>query len=155
MLTPRLSSYWVHWMKTIRSRVSGPLIEVLRNQVVVTGDSAPELFSRIEPGDFETAIAGRLPCDGGPLAVIGARRFGFAASHRASFTPVRHTAQTHRIRGTSDKARLEMKLLEHSEPRLPGRSWSRWRRPGGILWIKVSELQGTIFQGRASDADQG
>ena len=47
MLTPRLSSYWVHLMKPISSRVSGPLIEVLRNQLVVTGDTARELFSRI------------------------------------------------------------------------------------------------------------
>ena len=67
MLTPRLSSYWVHLMKPISSRVSGPLIEVLRNHVVVTGDSARELFSRIEPRDFKTVIAGRLPCNGGPL----------------------------------------------------------------------------------------
>ena len=54
-------------MKPISSRVSGPLIEVLLNQVLVTGDSAREHFSRIEPRDFETFIAGRLPCNGDPL----------------------------------------------------------------------------------------
>ena len=54
-------------MKPISSRVSGPLIEVLLNQVLVTGDSAREHFPRIEPRDFETFIAGRLPCNGDPL----------------------------------------------------------------------------------------
>ena len=100
-------------------------------------DGSPSLFPRGRPNP---TISGRT---------------GFVASHRASFTPVRHTAQTHRIRGTSDKTRLEMKLLEHPEPRHPGRSWSRWRRPGGILWINVSELQSAIFRARATDADQG
>ena len=56
VLTPRLSSYWVHWITPIPSRVSGPLIEGLRNEVVVTGEAARTLFPGIEPRDYATAI---------------------------------------------------------------------------------------------------
>ncbi len=58
VLTPRLSSYWVHWITPIPSRVSGPLIEGLRNEVVVRDESARDLFPEIEPRDYATAIAG-------------------------------------------------------------------------------------------------
>ena len=60
VLTPRLSSYWVHWITPIPSRVSGPLIEGLRNEVVVTdnlrpgavpGDRAPGLHRGHRRGD--------------------------------------------------------------------------------------------------------
>ncbi|MDE0031373.1 MAG: SDR family oxidoreductase [Deltaproteobacteria bacterium] len=57
VLTPRLSSYWVHWITPIPSGVSGPLIEGLRNEVVVTGSLAPELFPGIEPRTYAEAIA--------------------------------------------------------------------------------------------------
>ena len=57
VLTPRLSSYWVHWITPIPSRVSGPLIDGLRNEVVVTDNLARELFPRIEPQDYASAIA--------------------------------------------------------------------------------------------------
>ena len=57
VLTPRLSSYWVHWITPIPSRVSGPLIEGLRNEVVVTDNLALELFPGIEPRAYTVAIA--------------------------------------------------------------------------------------------------
>ena len=57
VLTPRLSSYWVHWITPIPSRVSGPLIEGLRNEVVVTDNLALELFPGIEPRAYTAAIA--------------------------------------------------------------------------------------------------
>ena len=57
VLTPRLSSYWVHWITPIPSRVSGPLIEGLRNEVMVTGRLARELFPQIQPRDYAAAIA--------------------------------------------------------------------------------------------------
>ncbi len=57
VLTPRLSSYWVHWITPIPSGVSGPLIDGLRNEVVVTDDLARELFPAIAPGDYAGAVA--------------------------------------------------------------------------------------------------
>ena len=57
VLTPRLSSYWVHWITPIPSGVSAPLIEGLRNEVVVTDQAARELFPAIAPRDYDAAIA--------------------------------------------------------------------------------------------------
>jgi uncharacterized protein YbjT (DUF2867 family) len=56
VLTPRLSSYWVHWMTPVPARISRPLIEGLRNELVVRDDSAQQFFPEIEPIDFETAV---------------------------------------------------------------------------------------------------
>ena len=57
VLTPRLSSYWVHWVTPIPAKVSGPLIEGLRNEVVVTDKLAQRLFPHIHPEDYATALA--------------------------------------------------------------------------------------------------
>ena len=56
VLTPRLSSYWVHWMTPISSNVATPLIEGLRNELIVRDHSAQTLFPDIKPLDFETAV---------------------------------------------------------------------------------------------------
>ncbi len=56
VLTPRLSSYWVHWVTPVPASVAGPLIEGLRNEVVVKDDSAEELFPDIEPADYRTSV---------------------------------------------------------------------------------------------------
>ena len=56
VLTPRLSSYWVHWMTPVSASVTRPLIEGLRNELVVRDHSAKTLFPEIEPIDFETAV---------------------------------------------------------------------------------------------------
>ena len=56
VLTPRLSSYWVHWVTPIPAGISGALIEGLRNDVVVTNDDAVTLFPQIEPRYYDSAI---------------------------------------------------------------------------------------------------
>lgn len=56
VLTPRLSSYWVHWMTPVPASVATPLIEGLRNELVVRDDRARKLFPEIEPIDFATAV---------------------------------------------------------------------------------------------------
>lgn len=56
VLTPRLSSYWVHWMTPIPSDIARPLIEGLRNEVIVRNPSARTLFPDIQPIDYETAV---------------------------------------------------------------------------------------------------
>jgi hypothetical protein len=55
ILTPRLSSYWVHWITPVSATIARPLIEGLRNELVVRDDSAKLLFPDIEPLDYETA----------------------------------------------------------------------------------------------------
>ncbi len=56
VLTPRLSSYWVHWMTPVSANVAAPLIEGLRNELIVRDESAKRLFPDIQPIDFETAV---------------------------------------------------------------------------------------------------
>ncbi len=56
VLTPRLSSYWVHWMTPIPAGITGALVEGLRNDVVVTDAVARELFPHIAPRDYVSAI---------------------------------------------------------------------------------------------------
>ena len=60
VLTPRLSSYWVHLVTPIPSTIAQPLIEGLSVEVIVTDDSAHRLFPRITPMDYETAVARAL-----------------------------------------------------------------------------------------------
>ena len=56
VLTPRLSSYWVHWITPVSAGVVTPLIEGLRNELIVRDHSARAVFPDIEPIDFETAL---------------------------------------------------------------------------------------------------
>ena len=58
VLTPRLSSYWVHWTTPIPAGISAALIEGLRNDVVVTNDLARSLFPHIAPRGLAAAIEG-------------------------------------------------------------------------------------------------
>ncbi|MBX7236665.1 MAG: SDR family oxidoreductase [Caldilineales bacterium] len=60
VLTPRLSSYWVHWMTPVPSEIARPLIEGLRNEVIVRDESARLLFPHIQPMDYRTAVARAL-----------------------------------------------------------------------------------------------
>lgn len=55
-LTPRLSSYWVHWTTPIPSSIAGALIEGLRNEVVVRNGRAHTLFPDIHPADYRTSV---------------------------------------------------------------------------------------------------
>jgi uncharacterized protein YbjT (DUF2867 family) len=59
-LTPRLSSYWVHWMTPIPASITRPLVEGLRNEVVVRNNLASEIFPEIEPVDYKTALSRAL-----------------------------------------------------------------------------------------------
>lgn len=56
LLTPRLSSYWVHLVTPIPSSIARPLIEGLGVEVVVTDHRARRLFPHIAPVDYETAV---------------------------------------------------------------------------------------------------
>ncbi len=56
VLTPRLSSYWVHWVTPIPTSLAKPLIEGLKNDVVVSDDSAQKFFPEIELFTYEEAV---------------------------------------------------------------------------------------------------
>ncbi|MBK9124091.1 MAG: SDR family oxidoreductase [Chloroflexi bacterium] len=56
VLTPRLSSYWVHWVTPVPADIARPLIEGLRNEVIVRDDAARTLFPDIQPASFEVAV---------------------------------------------------------------------------------------------------
>nr|MCU0256930.1 SDR family oxidoreductase [Vicinamibacterales bacterium] len=56
VLTPQLSSYWVHLVTPIPSAIAEPLIEGLRNEVVVRDGRARELFPAIAPLDYRSAV---------------------------------------------------------------------------------------------------
>jgi len=56
VLTPRLSSYWVHWVTPIPAALARPLVEGLRNEVVVRDGAARELFPAIAPLGYREAV---------------------------------------------------------------------------------------------------
>jgi Protein of unknown function (DUF2867) len=56
VLTPVLSSYWVHLVTPIPSAMARPLIEGLRNETVVRDRSAEALFPLIRPVGYEAAV---------------------------------------------------------------------------------------------------
>jgi uncharacterized protein YbjT (DUF2867 family) len=60
VLTPRLSSYWVHLVTPIPSTIAGPLIEGLRNEVVVRDRKAVSLFPDVRPMGYDDAVSAAL-----------------------------------------------------------------------------------------------
>ncbi len=56
VLTPYLSSYWVHWMTPIPAAIARPLIESLRNEVIVQNNLAESLFPDIHPLTYHEAV---------------------------------------------------------------------------------------------------
>jgi len=56
VLTPRLSSYWVHLITPLQSAVAQPLIEGLRNEVVVRDGQARLLFPGIHPIPYGRSV---------------------------------------------------------------------------------------------------
>jgi uncharacterized protein YbjT (DUF2867 family) len=60
VLTPRLSSYWVHLVTPIPSDIARPLIEGLRNKAIVSDQRALNLFSQITPMSYREAVSRAL-----------------------------------------------------------------------------------------------
>ncbi|MDX1616569.1 MAG: SDR family oxidoreductase [Candidatus Promineifilaceae bacterium] len=57
VLTPRLSSYWVHWVTPVPASIAQPLIEGLHNDTIVRSTKAKQLFPNIEPLDYQSAVS--------------------------------------------------------------------------------------------------
>ncbi|CAN5679370.1 SDR family oxidoreductase [soil metagenome] len=56
VLTPRLSSYWVNLVTPVKASISQPLIDGLRNEVVVVDDAATRIWSEIRPVGYREAV---------------------------------------------------------------------------------------------------
>ena len=56
LLTPHLSSLWVHLVTPISANLAHPLIEGLRNEVVVRDQKAQALFPTVRPMGYEAAV---------------------------------------------------------------------------------------------------
>ena len=56
VLTPRLSSFWVHLVTPVPAAIARPLVEGLRNDVVVRDGTARALFPEIHPVDYAEAV---------------------------------------------------------------------------------------------------
>lgn len=56
VLTPRLSSYWVHLVTPIPAEIARPLIQGLHNEVIVRDTRADDLFPDIRPVGYQTAV---------------------------------------------------------------------------------------------------
>ncbi|MEZ6194598.1 MAG: SDR family oxidoreductase [Planctomycetota bacterium] len=132
VLTPRLSSLWIHLVTPIGHRIARPLAEGLRNRVVCRNDDAVRLMpgarlsareaievarGRLESDEVETSWsdAGVVPGDpdwaGGKL-FVDAREIAIAASREEVFRAVCRVGGGHgwyagdilwRIRGAMDR----------------------------------------------------
>ncbi len=56
VLTPKLSSYWVHLVTPIPASIARPLVAGLRNEIIVRDDLARRLFPSIKPLDYRIAV---------------------------------------------------------------------------------------------------
>jgi uncharacterized protein YbjT (DUF2867 family) len=60
LLTPGLSSHWVHWITPVHASVTRPLIEGLVNEILVHDNSAREIFPTIQPLSYFQAVESAL-----------------------------------------------------------------------------------------------
>lgn len=56
VLSPRLSSRWVHWVTPVPASLAQPLIDGLKNDVVVYDDSAKRFFPEVNLFSYEEAV---------------------------------------------------------------------------------------------------
>lgn len=60
LVTPILSSYWVHMVTPVSATIIRAMINSLQNEMIVTDDSAQTFFPNIKPRDYTTAISDAL-----------------------------------------------------------------------------------------------
>jgi len=56
VLTPRLSSYWVHWVTPLKASFARPLVEGLRSEVVLRSKDSQQIFPRINPLGYRDSV---------------------------------------------------------------------------------------------------
>ncbi len=86
VLTPRLSSYWVNLVSPVPARIARPLIEGLRNEVVVR-DPGPAAAFGLKPLSYVKAL-GQAVDRTGPRGVESTWFDALSASDRASLSSV-------------------------------------------------------------------
>ena len=101
VLTPKLSSYWIHFVTPISARIARPLAEGLRNRVVVREDSIREIVAietiepraaidlalqRLEKQDIETVWSAAGVIEGDP-DWAGGRSYEDTATERINALP--------------------------------------------------------------------
>ncbi len=60
LLTPHLSSYWVHMVTPVSANIIRPLVQGLKNEMIVTDTLAHDLFPEIQPQSFDEALTNAL-----------------------------------------------------------------------------------------------
>ena len=91
VLTPRLSSYWVHRVTPIPAEIAKPLIQGLRNELVVRDNTAQHFFPNIHPMDYQTAVERALTrLDAGEVETIWSDAL---VSSQDNITPLTLTTQ--------------------------------------------------------------
>lgn len=60
VLTPRLSSFWVHLVTPIPATIARPLIDGLRDEIVVNTQTAKHIFPDIQPMSYHRAVGRAL-----------------------------------------------------------------------------------------------
>jgi uncharacterized protein YbjT (DUF2867 family) len=91
VLTPRLSSYWIHLVTPVPAAIAQPLVQGLSNDMVVRDDSATRLFPDIRPIDYDTAVRLALAkLEQGPAETVWSDA---VSSSQGDVTPVQLTTQ--------------------------------------------------------------
>jgi hypothetical protein len=63
VVSPRLSSYWVHWITPVPASIARPWIDSLRQEAIVQDNQARHLFPEVKRLNYKTAVSlalGRL-----------------------------------------------------------------------------------------------
>lgn len=91
VLTPKLSSFWVHFVTPIPAAIARPLIAGLRNEIIVRDDLAARLFPEITPLDYRSAV--KLALEKLDAAGVETRWSDALSTSQSNATPV--TLTTH------------------------------------------------------------
>ena len=57
VLTPKLSSYWVHWTTPLSANITRPLVEGLKNESIVRVKNAQKYFPNIKLLSYEESVS--------------------------------------------------------------------------------------------------
>lgn len=119
VLTPRLSSYWVHLVTPIPAVIAQPLILGLRNENIVRSDLSRRIFPNIKPVSYRKAVELALArLDAGRVETAW---YDALATSQGDRPPVVMTTQ-------------EGMILEHRQlttPRSPSQVYKSFSRLGG------------------------
>ncbi len=124
VLTPRLSSYWVHLVTPIPANIAQPLIKGLGNEVIVRDHTARMLFPDIDPMDYETAVR---------LALDRVQRHGVETAWSDALT----SSQGHRTpRELTTREGMIIERRQRTVPASPHAVYRSFARLGGARgWL--------------------